>query len=159
MVLFIVTVLFLTRPNDLNISGRKKLASVLCDLESDRIREKEDKMKRVTEVEENRRQKSEEKQVRENKNKLRGLERYEALVCSVLTFGMDHINTLKVKELRVLLRYHFGSERLKGTPKKVELVEAVTDLFQRDLESLMERVGGSGLVVTNEIGEKEKFLV
>ena len=56
----------------------------------------------------------------------------EALARSVLTFGMDHINTLKVKELRVLLRYHFGLERLKGIPKKVELVEAVTDLFRRD---------------------------
>ena len=72
---------------------------------------------------------------------------------------MDHINTLKVKELRVILRYHFGLERLKGTPKKVELVEAVTDLFWRDWESLMQRVGGGGLVVTNEIGEKERFLV
>ena len=72
---------------------------------------------------------------------------------------LDHINTLKVKELRVLLRYHFGSERLKGSPKKVELVEAVTDLFRRDWESLMQRVGGGGSVVTNEIGEKERFLV
>ena len=66
------------------------------------------------------------------------------MVRSVLTFGMDHINTLKVKELRVLLLYHFGLERLKGTPKKVELVEAVTDLFLRDWESLMQRVGRGG---------------
>ena len=64
------------------------------------------------------------------------------MVRSVLTIGMDHINNLKLKELRVLLRYHFGSERLKGSPKKVELVEAVTDLFQRDWEGLMQRVGG-----------------
>ena len=59
----------------------------------------------------------------------------------------------------MLLRYHFGSERLKGIPNKVELVEAVTDLFQRDWESLMQRVGGGGSVVTNEIGEKKRFLV
>ena len=65
----------------------------------------------MTEVEENRRQKYEEKQIRENEDKLRGLESCEALFRSVLTFGMDHINTLKVKELRVLLHYHFGSER------------------------------------------------
>ena len=77
----------------------------------------------------------------------------------MMTFGMDHINTLKVKELRVLLCYHFGSERLEGTPNKVELVEAVTDLFRRYWESLMQRVGGGGSVVTNEIGEKERFLV
>ena len=81
------------------------------------------------------------------------------MVRSVLTFGMDHINTLKVKELRVILHYHFGPERLKGIPKKVELVEAVTDLFRRECESLMQRVGGGGSVVTNEIGERERFLV
>ena len=76
------------------------------------------------------------------------------MVRSVLTFGMDHINTLKVKELMVLLHYHFGSERLKGTPKKVELVEAVTELFRREWDSIMQRVGGGGSVVTNEIREK-----
>ena len=81
------------------------------------------------------------------------------MVRSVLTFGMDHINILKVKEIWVLLRYHFGSERLKGTPKKVELVEAVTDLFWRYWESLIQRVGGVGSVVTDEIGERERFLV
>ena len=81
------------------------------------------------------------------------------MVRSVLTFVMDHINTLKVKEIRVLLSYHFGSERLKGTPNKLELVEAVTGLFRRDWESLMQRVGGGGSVLTNEIGEKERFLV
>ena len=35
-----------------------KLASVLCDLESDRIREKEEEKKKATDVEDNRRQKS-----------------------------------------------------------------------------------------------------
>ena len=78
------------------------------------------------------------------------------MVSSVLTIGMDHINNLKVKELLVLLRYHFGSERLKEIPKKVE---AVTDLFRRDWEGLMHRVGEGGLVVTNEMGEKYIFLV
>ena len=50
-----------------------KLASVMCDLESDRMREKwkknkkkKKKKKRATEAEENRRRKSEEKQVRVN---------------------------------------------------------------------------------------------
>ena len=71
--------------------------------------EKEEKKKRETEVEENRRQKSEDKQVRENEDKLRGLESCEALVRSILTFGIDHINILKFKEIRVLLHYHFGS--------------------------------------------------
>ena len=67
------------------------------------------------------------------------------MVCSVLTFGIDHINNLKFKELRLLLFYHFGSERLKGGPKKMELVEAVTDLFRRDWEGLIQRVGGGGV--------------
>ena len=62
----------------------------------------------MTEVEENRRQKSEEKQVRDNEDKLRGIYSCEALVSSVLEFGIDHINNLKVKELQVLLHYHFG---------------------------------------------------
>ena len=57
---------------------------------------------------------------------------------------MYHINNLNVKELLVLLSYHFGSERLKVSPKKVELVEAVTDLFRRDWEGITQRVGGDG---------------
>ena len=103
------------------------------------MRENEEKKKIAKEVEGNRRQKSEEKKVRENEDKLRGLESCEALVRSVLTFGMDHINNLKVKEVQVILRYPFGLERLKGVPNKVELVEAVTDLFRRDWEDLMQR--------------------
>ena len=46
------------------IRQANKLASVLCYLGSDRIREKEEKKKKATEVEDNRRQKSEEKQIR-----------------------------------------------------------------------------------------------
>ena len=41
----------------------------------------------------------------------------------------------------------------------MELVEAVTDLFRMDWKSLMQRVGAGGSVVTNEIGEREIFLV
>ena len=110
------------------IRQANKLASVPCDLESDQTREKEEKKKIVTEAEENIRRKSEEKQVRENEDRLRGLESCETLVCSVLTFGMDHINNLKVKELQVILCDLFGSERLKGISNKVKLEEAVNDL-------------------------------
>ena len=80
-------------------------------------------------ADENRRRKYEENQVRKIEDRLRGLESCEALVFSILTFGIYHINNLKSKELQVLLCYHFGSERLKGSPKKLELVEDVTDLF------------------------------
>ena len=92
------------------IRQANRLASVLRDLESDRIRDKEEKKKRATDFEENRRQKSEEKQVRENEDRLRGLDSCEALVLFVLTFGMDHINKIKVNDTCLLLRYHFGLE-------------------------------------------------
>ena len=69
---------------------------------------------------------------------------------------MYHINKLKVKELLVLLRDHFGSERLMGNPKKVELVEAVTGLFWRDWGGLMQRVGGGGGFGGNELDGRER---
>ena len=102
-----------------------ELASVQCNIESDRLGAKEERKKRDTEAEDQRKKKSEKKQMRDDNERLKGLETYEFLVRSVLEFGMDHINNLKVKDLRVLLCYHFGSEKLKGIPKKVELVEAV----------------------------------
>ena len=63
---------------------------------------------------------------------------------------MDHINNLKVKDHRVLLCYHFGSENLKGRPKKVELVGDVRYIFRKDWESLVHRWGCGVSVVTNE---------
>ena len=122
------------------IRQAKTFAYVLCDLESDTIIEKQDKKKRVMEAEENRRQKYEQKHGRENEDRLRGPDRCEALVCSVLTFGMYHINKTRFKEILVFLFYHFGSERLKGIRKKVELVEAVTGIFQGEWEGIMDRV-------------------
>ena len=61
------------------------------------MKETEEKNKRGANVEENRRQKSEEKQVRENEDRFRVLESCEALVHSVLTIDMDHINKLKTR--------------------------------------------------------------
>ena len=49
--------------------------------------------------------------------KLKGLVTCKVLVRSILEFGMDHINNFKVKDLGVLLRYHFGPEKLKGSPR------------------------------------------
>ena len=86
----------------------------------------------MIEVEENISLKSEEKQVRENKYRLRIFESCEDFVRSVLIFDMNRINNLKVKDLQVLLRYHFGLERLNGSTNKVELMEAVTELFLSD---------------------------
>ena len=64
--------------------------------------------------------------MRDDDERLKGLETWKVLVCSVLAFDMDHINNLKVKDIRVFLCYHFGLEKLKEIPNKVELVEAVT---------------------------------
>ena len=61
------------------------------------------------------------------------------MVSSVLAFVMDHINNIKVKDPGVILHYHFGSEKSKGIPKKVELVEYVKDFFRKGLDGLVHR--------------------
>ena len=68
------------------------------------------------------------------------------MVRSVLEFGMDHINNLKVKNLRVILCYHFGSEKLKGCPKKAELVEAV-NYFLEGIGTVLCRDEGVGCLL------------
>ena len=60
-------------------------------------------------AEDNEKNKSEQKQMRGDYDRLKGLDTCIVLVCLVLVFVMDHINNLKVKDIRVLLRYHFGS--------------------------------------------------
>ena len=85
------------------IRQTKNLTSFLCDLDSDHMREKEEKKKKATEAEENRIWKSEKKQVRENKYRLRSLEGCEDLVFPVLIFGMYHINSLKANEIHITL--------------------------------------------------------
>ena len=127
------------------IKQANKLASVLCDIESDRLRAKEDKNKREMEVEDHRNNKYEQKQMRDDGDRLKGIETCEVLICSVLAFCMDHINNLIVKDLRVLLRYHSRSENFKRGPKKVELVEAVTYIFRKDWDGLVQRWGGGGV--------------
>ena len=59
--------------------------------------------------------------MRDDADRLKGLETCEFLVLSVLLFGMGHINNLKVKDLRVLPCYNFGSENLRRIPKKWNL--------------------------------------
>ena len=56
-----------------------------------------------------RKNKSEQNQIRYDDDRLKGLDTCEVLVCLVLAFGMDRINNLKVKDIRVLLCCHFGS--------------------------------------------------
>ena len=66
--------------------------------------------------------------MRKDDKRLKDLETCEVLVCSVFSLGMDHINNLKLKEIRVLLFYHFVPENMKESPNKVELVESVTEV-------------------------------
>ena len=56
--------------------------------------------------------------MRDDNERLKIVETCEVLVLLVLAFGMDHINDLKVTDLRVLLHYHFGSEKVEGLPKE-----------------------------------------
>ena len=83
------------------------MASVLCDIEFSRLGAKEDRKKRATDTEYQSKNKSEQKQMRYGDERLKGLETCEVLVSSVLEFGMDHIDNLKVENLRVILRYRF----------------------------------------------------
>ena len=76
-----------------------------------------------------------------------------------------HINNLKMKELRVIFCYHFGSEDLKVSPNKVELVESIKYFLERIGRVLIIDRGGS--VAINEgahesgvdMGEISIFLV
>ena len=95
------------------------MASVLFDIESDRIGSKEDSKKIEMEAEDKRKNKYEHNQMRDENDSLKGIYTCEVLVHSVSAFGMDHINKLKVKELRVILIYHFESETFNGIPKKL----------------------------------------
>ena len=126
------------------IKQANQLASIICDIDSDCLRAKQDRNNRVMEAQDHRNNKSEQKQMRDDDKRLKGIETCEFLVRSVLEFGMDHINKLKVKNLRVILCCHFGSEKLKGGPKKAELVEAVR-YFQKGLEQSYAEMRGWGV--------------
>ena len=84
-----------------------KLVAVLGNIDSDCLEEKEDRKKIAKEAEYHRKNKSEQKHMREDDERSKIIQTCEFLVHSVLEFGMDHIKNLKVRYLRVLLRYHF----------------------------------------------------
>ena len=67
----------------------------------------------------------------------------------VLDYGMYHINNLKLKYPKVLLSYNIGSEKFRGRPKKVELVETVTEFFRNYRGGLLKRKGCGRYVVEN----------
>ena len=70
------------------------MAYVLVDIDSDRLGEREDRKKIAVESDDKRKNKSEQKHIREDVERLKGLETCEDLVHLVLEFGMDHINNL-----------------------------------------------------------------
>ena len=55
---------------------------------------------------------------------------------------MDHIKNIKVKDIKVILCYYFGSGKLKGSLDKLELVEAVTDFSRKYQEGVVQMEGG-----------------
>ena len=59
------------------------MESVLRDIESDRLEAKENRKKRDMEAEDQRKNKSEQDQMRDDNERLKGLETCEVLVCSV----------------------------------------------------------------------------
>ena len=76
------------------IKQTNKLAPVLCAIDSDHLRAKEDRKKRATEAEDYNKKKSGQEQMRGDDGRLKVLETCEVLVPSVLEFDMDHINNL-----------------------------------------------------------------
>ena len=82
------------------------------------------------EAEEQMNNRSEKKHMRDDYKRLKGLETCSVMVFSVLVFGIDCINKLKVKDLRVLLHYYFGSETLKGIQKKRYLWRLLKILYK-----------------------------
>ena len=85
--------------------------------------------------------------MRDDKYSSKGLETCEVLVCSVLASGMNHINNLKVKDIRVLILYHCSTEKLKRIPNKVELVGAVKYFFRKDWDGLVQIWSGVGCLL------------
>ena len=130
------------------INQANELASVIDDIESFCHGGKEDGKKRVMEADYQRNKKYEQKQIRDDDKRLKDLDTCEVLVRSILAFGMDHSNNLKVKDLRVLLHYHFGSEKLKGSQRKWNLWGMLNVL--ESIGTVLCRYGGGWGVCCNK---------
>ena len=100
----------------------------------------------MTESENQRKNKAVHNRMREEKDRSEGIQTCTVLVHSVLAFDMDHTKNLKVKDLKVLLRYYFWSEKLKGIPNKLELMRSVTEFLERLGRVLCRGRGGGGLL-------------
>ena len=68
-----------------------------------------------------RKKKSEQKNMRDDEERRKGLDTCEVLVCPVLEFGMDHINNLKVKDIRRFFAITLGQKSLRGSQRKCNL--------------------------------------
>ena len=64
--------------------------------------------------------------MREDEERSKSINNFEFLVHSVLSFGINYTKNLKLKDIVVLLHFNFRPLKLKGTPNKLKLVEAVT---------------------------------
>ena len=127
------------------IKQENELASVICDIDSDHLGENEGSKNGVMDAKDQRKKKSEQKDMRNYDGRLKVLDTCEILVISVLAFGMYRINNLKVTYLRVILHYHFGSEKFNNIPNKVELLEAF--IFLERIGTVLFRDGGGWVSV------------
>ena len=104
---------------------------------------------------------------RQDQQRSEGIHTCKVWVCLILAFGVDHTKNPKVQDIKVLIRYYFGSEKLKGRPNKIELSEAVTELFIKHREGLVQRqVNGVSVMKNNschgageQMGERSIFIV
>ena len=67
---------------------------------------------------------------------------------------MDHTNYLKIKYPKVLFCYYFEPEKINGIPNKVELVEAVTELFIKYWEVIVQRDEYERSIVKTNLGQE-----
>ena len=82
------------------IKQANEFSSFICDIESERLREKDDGKNKAMNEEDQRNKKSEQKQIRDDDDRLKCLDNCGGFGHSVLEFGMNNLNNLKVKEIR-----------------------------------------------------------
>ena len=89
------------------IKQAKKLEYFFGDIQSDRLGSKDEK-NIATDAEDHSKNKYEQKHRRDYVKRLKYLDNCEDLFFLVWEFVIDHINKIKVKELRVFLQNRFG---------------------------------------------------
>ena len=119
------------------INQETHLESVLGDVQSDRLVEKEYSKNKPLQQGDQRNAKDEQKQSMQGEQRSERIQSFIDLICLVLAFGMDHIKNLNLKDKKVMICYYSGSEKLKGAPSKQELVYSVTGLLRKYWQGIL----------------------